>query len=309
MCVLNATALATEVIKNLVLPGVGQFTVVDKQRVTGDAVKKIHLSSAASQRALARCERHTSHRTTRVCSSRGEFRLSQRTCEWLFDLVLLLLAPCPCCLSAERDLGNNFFVTQFSLGEPRCQVITNLLLELNDEVKGTAVDEDPVELINSSPEFFSKFSCVVATDLPEPALLKLASQLWDKQVPLCVGRAYGMIGLWRNVLPEVCVIESRPEYTKENYRIASPFPQLEAFAAQYDIDTCKHPHLPLTETPAGPGKYTDSQGRPVVPKAHSHTPAFVVLIQVSPSHASHDPARRTRATERKAAAAVCVDPN
>jgi hypothetical protein len=215
------------------------------------------------------------------CSSRGTLRLSQRTRE-----LLTSFSCCPprvhAARLAERDLGNNFFVTQLSLGEPRCQVITNLLLELNDEVKGIAVDEDPVELINSSPEFFSKFSCVVATDLPEPALLKLASQLWDKQVPLCVGRAYGMIGLWRNVLPEVCVIESRPEYTKENYRIASPFPQLESFAAQYDIDTCKHPHLPLTETPAGPGKYTDSQGRPVVPKAHSHTPAFVVLIKVSP---------------------------
>jgi len=159
-------------------------------------------------------------------------------------------------------------------------VITTLLLELNDEVKGTAVDEDPVDLINNQPDFFSKFSCVVATDLPEPALLKLASQLWDKKIPLCVGRAYGMIGLWRNVLPEVCIIESRPEYTKENYRIASPFPQLEAFVSQYDLDTCKHPHLPLTETPAGPGKYTDSQGRPIVPKAHSHTPAFVLLMKV-----------------------------
>jgi hypothetical protein len=186
---------------------------------------------------------------------------------------------------AEKDLGNNFFVTLSSLGEPRAQVVTTLLLELNDEVKGTAVDEDPEELINNSPEFFSKFSCVVATDLREAALLKLASYLWTKKIPLCVGRAYGMIGLWRNVLPEVCIVESRPDYQKENYRIACPFPQLEAFAAQYDLDTCKHPHLPLTETPAGPGKYVDSQGRPTVPKAHSHTPAFVLLTKVMPFQA------------------------
>ena len=172
-------------------------------------------------------------------------------------------------------------MTQASLGETRCQVVTTLLLELNEEVKGTAVDEDPVDLINKSPDFFSNFSCVIATDLPEPALLKLASQLWTKKIPLCIGRAYGMIGLWRNVLPEVCIIESRPEYMKENYRIASPFPQLEAFVGQYDLETCKHPHLPLTETPAGPGKYTDSQGRSTVPKAHSHTPAFVLLMKVT----------------------------
>jgi amyloid beta precursor protein binding protein 1 len=215
VCLLNATALGTEVLKNLTLPGVGQFTIVDKELVS------------------------------------------------------------------ERDLGNNFFVTHQSLGEPRCQVVTDLLLELNEEVKGTAVNQDPVELINESPDFFSKFSCVVVTDITEQALLKLAGHLWAMKIPMCVGRAYGMIGTWRNVLPEVCIIESRPEYTKENYRIASPFPQLEAFVAQYDLDTCKHPHIPLTETPAGPGKYLDSQGRPVVPKAHSHTPAFVLLMKVT----------------------------
>ena len=35
VCLLNATALGTEVLKNLTLPGVGHFTIVDKQRVTG----------------------------------------------------------------------------------------------------------------------------------------------------------------------------------------------------------------------------------------------------------------------------------
>ena len=105
-------------------------------------------------------------------------------------------------------------------------MVKTLLLELNDEVKGTAVDENPMELINNSPDFFSAFSCVVATDLPEQALLKLASLLWEKKIPLCVARAYGMTGMWRNVLPEVCIIESRPEYAKDNYRIASTFPQL-----------------------------------------------------------------------------------
>lgn len=46
VCVLNATALATEVIKNLVLPGVGKFTVVDNQRVTGTSVSCPHCFGA-----------------------------------------------------------------------------------------------------------------------------------------------------------------------------------------------------------------------------------------------------------------------
>jgi len=26
--------------------------------------------------------------------------------------------------------------------------------------------------------------------------------LWEKEIPLMVGRAYGMIGTWRNVFPQ-----------------------------------------------------------------------------------------------------------
>ena len=35
VCLLNATVLGTETLKNLTLPGVGAFTIVDKQRVAG----------------------------------------------------------------------------------------------------------------------------------------------------------------------------------------------------------------------------------------------------------------------------------
>lgn len=56
--------------------------------------------------------------------------------------------------------------------------------------------------VPQNPEFFSKFSCVVATDLADPQLAKLAALLWEKEIPLMVGRAYGMIGTWRNVFPQ-----------------------------------------------------------------------------------------------------------
>jgi len=215
VCVLRATVLATEVLKNLVLPGVGTFTIVDNARVT------------------------------------------------------------------ERDLGNNFFVTQASIGEPRCREVTRLLLELNDEVKGNFVDEDPATKIEEDPDFFGRFSAVIATDLAEPLLLKLAAILWGKNIPLFVGKAYGMIGAWRNVLPEVCIVESRPEYSKENYRLDNPFPQLREFVDKYDLDSCTHPFLPVTEEKQPDGTWKDTgTGRVVVPKAHSHMPAFTLLIKV-----------------------------
>ena len=38
MCVINATATATEVLKNIVLPGVGHFTIVDGHKISGEDV-------------------------------------------------------------------------------------------------------------------------------------------------------------------------------------------------------------------------------------------------------------------------------
>jgi hypothetical protein len=52
VCVLNATALATEVLKNLTLPGIGHFTLVDKQRITGAPPR---VRACAVGVAAARC--------------------------------------------------------------------------------------------------------------------------------------------------------------------------------------------------------------------------------------------------------------
>uniref|UniRef100_A0A8C0H1A7 THIF-type NAD/FAD binding fold domain-containing protein n=1 Tax=Chelonoidis abingdonii TaxID=106734 RepID=A0A8C0H1A7_CHEAB len=38
VCVINATATGTEILKNLVLPGIGSFTIVDGNQVTGEDV-------------------------------------------------------------------------------------------------------------------------------------------------------------------------------------------------------------------------------------------------------------------------------
>lgn len=41
------------------------------------------------------------------------------------------------------DTGNNFFVTQSSIGQPRAKVVTELLKELNEFVNGNYIVEDP----------------------------------------------------------------------------------------------------------------------------------------------------------------------
>lgn len=44
VCVINATGLGTEVLKSLVLPGIGAFTIVDGKKITEEDIgtKYIH---------------------------------------------------------------------------------------------------------------------------------------------------------------------------------------------------------------------------------------------------------------------------
>mmetsp|Transcript_26447 Transcript_26447/g.82499 ORF Transcript_26447/g.82499 Transcript_26447/m.82499 type:complete len:116 (-) Transcript_26447:2057-2404(-) len=70
--VLGASATAAETLKNLVLPGIGHFTIVDGATVT------------------------------------------------------------------RRDLGNNFFLIEEHVGQPRAAAMTQMLLEMNDDVRGEA---------------------------------------------------------------------------------------------------------------------------------------------------------------------------
>ena len=150
-------------------------------------------------------------------------------------------------------------------------------------------------------------TCIVATDLPEAALRKLAQHCWEHKLPLFIGRAYGMIGTWRNVLAEHCIVESRPDYSKENFRLTEPFPELQAFVDRFDLASCTHPYIPLTETAAGPGAWVDAQGKPCAPKAHSHVPAFVVLVKALGQWRSGHAGQLPKTSEEKEAFKAMID--
>lgn len=170
ICLLNATATGTEILKNLVLPGIGSFTIVDGNKVTG------------------------------------------------------------------ADVGNNFFLTKDSIGMPRAQVTTDLLMELNEEVSGDFVGEPPEKLLENNQEFFSRFNLVIATDLQEKPLLQLASLLRASEIPLLIARSYGFIGYARLVISDHTVIESHPDNTHEDLRLDRPFPGLIEFCDGQNMD-------------------------------------------------------------------------
>ena len=79
-----------ELLKSLVLPGLGAFTIVDERKVGGE------------------------------------------------------------------DVGNNFFLDPESMGENRGAVATRLLVEMNHEVRGDAVEESPEDILRNKPGTYGR---------------------------------------------------------------------------------------------------------------------------------------------------------
>ena len=182
ICLLNASPVGTETMKNLVLPGCGTICVVDAETVS------------------------------------------------------------------ERDTCNNFFVRRSDIGAPRAKVALDLLLEMNDEdVKGQFIVEKPLDLLARNPTFLSQFTLVVATQMRDAELVRIAAACRECRIPLVAVRTYGLIGYLRTITEEHTIVESKPDNSREDLRVARPFPALRAFADAIHLDTLNdmvHGHVP-----------------------------------------------------------------
>lgn len=181
VCLINATATGTEILKSLVLPGIGAFTILDGAKVTGE------------------------------------------------------------------DAGNNFFLSRESIGKSRAQVATENLLELNPDVRGEYNEETVEYILQAEPNFFQRFTVVIATDIEERSLIQLSEKLWDLGIPLIVCIAYGMIGYLRLQFRDRTVIETRPENEFHDLRLDRPFPALKQYFDSVDLDKLtdqEHAHVP-----------------------------------------------------------------
>ncbi|EGG14761.1 amyloid beta precursor protein-binding protein 1 [Cavenderia fasciculata] len=181
ICLINGTATGTETLKNLVLPGIGAFTVVDGNKV------------------------------------------------------------------GASDLGNNFFLDTTCLGHSRALKVSEYLRELNDRVKGSSCEEDPVALISDKITFFKDFDLVIANKLPEQSLITLAAYLYENNIPLLIVNSYGYIGYLRIVTPEHQIIESKPDTPLDDLRIYNPWKELEVESDNVDLSNMnaqQHSHVP-----------------------------------------------------------------
>lgn len=150
VCLINATATGTEILKNLVLPGIGSFTIIDE------------------------------HETTNL------------------------------------DLESNFFCTSNRL---RGEVVTELLMELNPEVKGHFLKEKGT---------FENYTMVICCGfVTKRLLLEYEQSCLVLGIPFLFVQTSGFAGMYIPVFQIHEVIESHPDSIVEDLRISRPFPELE----------------------------------------------------------------------------------
>ncbi|XP_076295224.1 nedd8-activating enzyme E1 regulatory subunit APP-BP1 isoform X2 [Lasioglossum baleicum] len=181
VCLINATGLGTEILKSLVLPGIGAFTIVDGRKIINE------------------------------------------------------------------DIGANFFLEADSIGKSRAQVAMQMLLELNSDVRGDYIDEEPEQILYNSPDFFNNFTVVVATSLTEKSLILLSQRLWKLNIPLIVCRSIGFIGYLRIQVKDHTIIETHPDNETPDLRLDKPFETLKNHLDSVNLDEMSfkdHSHVP-----------------------------------------------------------------
>ena len=146
--------------------------------------------------------------------------------------------------ASARDLGNNFFVTVEDLhagqdGGPlyRCEATVKNLCEMNAEVDGRSHVASPLTIAETDPTFFEAFTCVVASDMPESAVVKVAALCAALSTPLFIVRSYGLVGYCRLQAAEHAVVEGKPHALVPDLRLRNAWPELLALGEEYPLGT------------------------------------------------------------------------
>ncbi|KAI1283817.1 Nedd8-activating enzyme E1 regulatory subunit [Halotydeus destructor] len=146
-----------------------------------------------------------------------------------------------------EDVGNNFFYDASSIGNSKAKVASQLLLEMNSDVRGDFIDETVENVLETNPKLFSNFNVVVATGImSEKTVVKLSELLWKANVPLMLCKSYGLIGVIQLQTIEHTVIEAHPDSMLEDLRLDDPFPELKGYLDSFDLNSMSRADLSHT---------------------------------------------------------------
>ena len=110
----------------------------------------------------------------------------------------------------QRDTGNDFFVTQESVGESKAKVVCEMMKEMNPDVKeGLAMEISPAKFISENQETILQAKLVIANDIGDGLAGALSSICYPKNIPIIVIRQYGMLGYIRLCKQSNCIVEPK----------------------------------------------------------------------------------------------------
>lgn len=135
-------------------------------------------------------------------------------------------------LVTKNDFYGNFFVcVEGSIGQPRGKVASQVLLEMNEDVKkGDFVPEHFETLLDKNKNYFLNFTLVIACDIDnERSVNKLSEAMWSLDIPLLIVKSIGFIGSIRLQIREHAIIEAHPDSQLEDLRLDHPFEELVTF--------------------------------------------------------------------------------
>lgn len=209
LCLVNVSALGTEILKNIVLPGIGGFTIVDSGIVTEEDIG---------------CKWAAHNLRIFIETYKKIYEISTFSFFLFFSAIF----------STEKKKKNiSFFFDTNSIGQSKAKCSMQLLQELNPDVRSDYLDESIEMVLDNNPEYFHAFNVVIASSLKEKTLLKLSRMLWSQNIPFVYCRSIGCIASARLQYKEHFVIETHPDNKQSDLRLVQPFEMLEKY-----LDVC-----------------------------------------------------------------------
>ncbi|EGS21524.1 nedd8-activating enzyme E1 regulatory subunit-like protein [Thermochaetoides thermophila DSM 1495] len=152
----------------------------------------------------------------------------------------------------EADLGVNFFLDESYLGQRRSRGLTELLTELNPEVKGSWYPNEDIKTLEALLTDDTVYTVIMYTHpIRKEDLAVLEAYAQKHKTPLVAIHSAGFYSYFQINLPGAFpIVETHPDETATtDLRLLKPWPELVAFAQELtrDIDNqddFEHGHIP-----------------------------------------------------------------
>lgn len=126
-------------------------------------------------------------------------------------------------------------------------MVTELLCELNPDVKGYARVANFENILQNDIAFFHSFDLILTANLLESQLMALAQYCWTEDIPMIILRSVGFLGTVRIQVKDHCIVELKDDSDPFDLRIANAFPKLRDHCLSLDLkslDSMEHRHVP-----------------------------------------------------------------